>query len=77
MTNKSLSITYGDGSTTTGPVYTDVVSLGGLTAVGQTLGAATGLSSDWRDDPMDGLMGMGYKSLSQMKANPFFQTVSF
>jgi hypothetical protein len=76
MTNKSLSITYGDGSSTTGPVYTDVVTLGGLTAVGQTLGAATGLSSDWQDDPMDGLMGMGYKSISQMKANPFFQTVS-
>lgn len=76
MTNKTLSITYGDGSTTTGPVYTDTVSLGGLTAVGQTLGAATGLSSDWQDDPMDGLMGMGYKSLSQMGANPFFQTVS-
>ncbi|ORY90691.1 aspartic peptidase domain-containing protein [Leucosporidium creatinivorum] len=75
MTNKTLSITYGDGSSTTGPVYTDVVTLGGLTATGQTLGAATGLSSDWQDDPMDGLMGMGYKSLSQMRANPFFQTL--
>ncbi|KAK4051309.1 hypothetical protein OIO90_004790 [Microbotryomycetes sp. JL221] len=75
VTGSKLSISYGDGSSTTGDVYKDVVSLAGLTAEGQTFGAATGLSSDWRDDPMDGLMGMGYQSISQLKSTPMFQTL--
>ncbi|SCV72434.1 BQ2448_3971 [Microbotryum intermedium] len=73
--SKKLSIVYGDGSSTTGLVYQDTVSLAGLTATGQGFGVATGMSSDWANDPMDGLMGMGYASISQTKSTPFFQTL--
>ncbi|KAM0787934.1 hypothetical protein ACM66B_006139 [Microbotryomycetes sp. NB124-2] len=73
--NSKLSISYGDGSSTTGSVYTDTVALAGLVAENQTFGAATGLSSDWKDDPMDGLMGMGYQSISQLQRSPMFQTL--
>lgn len=74
---KSLNIRYGDGSTTIGTVWTDNVTISGLTANAQTIGAATALSADWASDPMDGLMGMAFQSVSQMAAPPFFQTVRF
>ncbi|SGY69451.1 BQ5605_C004g03017 [Microbotryum silenes-dioicae] len=73
--SKKLSITYGDGSSTTGLVYQDTVTLAGLTTTGQGFGVATGMSSDWASDPMDGLMGMAYASISQTKTTPFFQTL--
>ncbi|KAI5478796.1 hypothetical protein MNV49_004622 [Pseudohyphozyma bogoriensis] len=73
--SKTLSLRYGDGSSTSGLVYTDTVTMAGLTASAQVLGAATSMSSDWADDPMDGMMGMGYQSISQLGASPFFQTV--
>ncbi|GAA5824270.1 hypothetical protein JCM3770_004381, partial [Rhodotorula araucariae] len=75
VSGKSLSITYGDGSSTRGTVYTDTVTISGLTATGQTLGAATSLSSDFQDDPYDGLMGMAYQSISTLGASPVFQTL--
>ncbi|BGP41088.1 hypothetical protein JCM10449v2_005057 [Rhodotorula kratochvilovae] len=75
VAGKSLSITYGDGSSTRGTVYTDTVTFSGLTASGQTLGAATSLSSDFQDDPYDGLMGMAYQSISTLGASPLFQTL--
>ncbi|KAK4052124.1 hypothetical protein OIV83_002418 [Microbotryomycetes sp. JL201] len=75
VSGAKLSISYGDGSATTGSVYTDTVMLAGLVAENQTFGAATGLSSDWKDDPMDGLMGMGYQSISQLQRPPMFQTL--
>jgi len=68
-------ISYGDGSTTSGDVYTDTVTIGGLTATNQKMGAATTLSSSWADDPEDGLMGMAYQSLSSLNSAPVFQTV--
>ncbi|KAL8292876.1 hypothetical protein RQP46_000570 [Phenoliferia psychrophenolica] len=75
VTQRKLAITYGDGSSTSGSVWTDKVSVGGLTALKQTFGAANSLSSDWQDDPMDGLLGMAYASISQLGAAPFFQNL--
>jgi len=74
-TSKTFSISYGDGSSTSGTVYKDTVSVGGLTVAAQSLGAATTLSADWKDDPMDGLLGMGYQSISAIGAPPFFQSL--
>lgn len=71
-----LSISYGDGSSTTGTVYKDTITIAGLTATGQTFGAADSMSSDWQDDPMDGIFGMGYQAISQLNTPPVFQTVS-
>ncbi|BGP17269.1 hypothetical protein JCM10213v2_005287 [Rhodosporidiobolus nylandii] len=75
LPTKKLSITYGDGSSTKGTVWTDTVSIAGLTAVGQTFGAAYSLTSDFQDDPYDGLMGMAYGSISTMGATPLFETL--
>lgn len=70
-----LSISYGDGSSSSGPVYFDTVRVAGLAATGQQLGAATTMSSDFASDPQDGLMGMAYQSISQMGGKPFFQNL--
>ncbi|KAM0753709.1 acid protease [Meredithblackwellia eburnea MCA 4105] len=75
VSGKKLSISYGDGSTTTGTVYKDTVTIAGMTATSQVFGTATSLSSDWQDDPMDGLLGMAYQSISQLGTSPFFNTL--
>ncbi|GAA6005382.1 hypothetical protein JCM10207_002962 [Rhodosporidiobolus poonsookiae] len=75
VAGKSFSIRYADGSTTSGSVYTDSVSLGGLLAVNQTLSGATSLSTSWQSLPQDGLLGMGYQSLSQLRSPPVFQSL--
>lgn len=72
---KTLNIRYGDGSSTVGTVYTDTVSIGGLSASSQALGAATGMSSDFQSDPYDGLLGMAYGSISTMGVPPLFETL--
>jgi cathepsin D len=73
----TFSLAYGDGSTATGEQFTDVVSIAGLTAKSQTLGAATQYSSGFSIDnlPADGLMGMAFQSISGYKAPPLFQTL--
>ncbi|GAA5988339.1 hypothetical protein JCM10908_002172 [Rhodotorula pacifica] len=75
VSGKTLNIRYGDGSSTSGVVYTDNVTLGGLTATAQAVGVATSLSSDFQSDPYDGLLGMAYGSISTMGVNPLFQTL--
>ena len=70
-----LNVQYGDGSTTSGSVYTDDVTVAGLTANGHTIGVANTLSNSFKNDPQDGIMGMGYQSISQMDAPPFLQTL--
>ncbi|GAA5830578.1 hypothetical protein JCM11251_002519 [Rhodosporidiobolus azoricus] len=72
---KQFSISYGDGSTTSGSVYADTVTIAGLTANNQTFAAATTLSDSWTRDPQDGLMGMGYQALSALRSPPVFQTL--
>lgn len=74
-TASKLNVQYGDGSTTSGLVYTDSVTVAGMTAQNQAIGVATTLSNSFKSDPMDGIMGMGYESISQMKTTPFFQTL--
>lgn len=71
----AFDIAYGDGSHTSGKVYTDSVTVGSVTATGQAIGVATTLSNSFADDPQDGIMGMGYESISTLKEKPFFQTV--
>ncbi|KEI40896.1 uncharacterized protein L969DRAFT_361018 [Mixia osmundae IAM 14324] len=67
-----LNVQYGDGSSTTGSVFTDTVTVAGLTVAKQTFGAAATLSSEWSDDPMDGIMGMGFQAISTLNVPPFF-----
>ncbi|KIK96001.1 hypothetical protein PAXRUDRAFT_774687 [Paxillus rubicundulus Ve08.2h10] len=74
---ETFSLQYGDGSTVTGEQYIDTVSIVGLTAICQTLGAASEYSSGFASPafPADGLMGMAFQSLSDYKASPLFQSL--
>ncbi|KAF8480125.1 acid protease [Russula ochroleuca] len=75
--SETFSLAYGDGSTVTGEQFTDVVSIVNLTAKSQTLGAATQYSSGFMSSgfPADGLMGLGFESISEYDAPPLFQTL--
>lgn len=75
VTGKTLDVQYGDGSTASGPVYSDSVTVGGLTATGQTFGTATTLTGNFGSSPSDGLVGMAYPALSQLGVSPFFNTL--
>lgn len=71
-----MNLVYGDGSRVSGPVWMDTVALAGITASGQTFGAASTISAQFNTDPTGGLLGMGYQAISQLRSMPFFQTVS-
>ncbi|KAI0782433.1 aspartic protease [Irpex lacteus] len=72
--NGSFSIEYGDGSTVSGPIYTDTVSVAGLTVTGQYFSPVTTLSSSFSGDPIDGILGLAFPSISNLGQNPFFDT---
>ncbi|KAH9041264.1 acid protease [Lactarius pseudohatsudake] len=76
-TKQKFALEYGDGSTVSGEQYTDTVTLAGFKATRQRLGAATTYSSGFQSDefPPDGLLGMGYESLSSYGASPVFQNL--
>ncbi|KAG8720508.1 Type I transmembrane sorting receptor [Ceratobasidium sp. 395] len=73
---RNFSIAYGDGSSTvSGPVYTDTVSVGGLSATGQAFSAVTQSASVFAQDPSDGIMGLGFSAISYIGAPTFFENL--
>ncbi|GAA5837385.1 hypothetical protein JCM3766R1_000431 [Sporobolomyces carnicolor] len=74
-TTKRLNVAYGDGSTSSGPAYSDSVTVAGLTAANQVFGAASTLSSSFASSPEDGLVGMAFPSISQLQTTPLFQNL--
>ncbi|KAG9083954.1 Type I transmembrane sorting receptor [Ceratobasidium sp. UAMH 11750] len=74
-TEREFSISYGDGSTASGPIYTDTVSAGGLSATGQAFSAVTQEARSFAQDPSDGIMGLGFSSISSIGAPTFFETL--
>ncbi|RPD61879.1 protease [Lentinus tigrinus ALCF2SS1-7] len=74
--NESFEIRYADGSNATGPVYTDTVTVGGVKATGQYFGAVTSESSNFAQDPIDGVLGLAFPSISRLRQSPFFVTAS-
>ncbi|OCH94249.1 acid protease [Obba rivulosa] len=72
----SFTIQYGDGSTASGNIYTDTVTIAGITATNQTFSAVTSESAEFQQDPTDGLIGLAFPALSNLKQNPFVVTAS-
>ena len=73
------SISYGDGSSSSGVVYTDVVSIGGISVSQQVEAAKTVSSSFTSDATTDGLVGLGFDALNTVtpkKAPTFFNSIS-
>ncbi|KAF9222842.1 acid protease [Gyrodon lividus] len=68
---------YESGDNAFGKQYTDTVSLNGLTAFEQTLGAASHYSDGFAANKYipDGLMGMAFQSVSVFNQSPVFQTL--
>ncbi|KAH9031554.1 acid protease [Lactarius hengduanensis] len=64
---------YGDGSAVSSEQYTDTVSLAGYTRLGAATNYSTGFQSS--QFPADGLLGMGYESLSSYGASPVFKSL--
>ncbi|KAJ3748858.1 acid protease [Lentinula detonsa] len=72
----TFSIQYGDGSTVSGPVFSDTVTVAGIQVSKQTFSAVTTLSSTFASDPIDGILGLAFPALSNLKADPFFITAN-
>ncbi|KAF9173302.1 hypothetical protein BGX20_003564 [Mortierella sp. AD010] len=62
---RSWSISYGDGSSASGTLGSDIVSVGGI-SVRQTIGLATKESSQFGSSPEDGLFGLGFASIESV-----------
>ncbi|KAG8719407.1 Type I transmembrane sorting receptor, partial [Ceratobasidium sp. 423] len=75
-TAQEFSISYGDGSTASGPVYTDTVFAGGLSATNQSFSAVTSESSSFSEDPSDGIMGLAFSSISTIGAPTFIENLA-
>ncbi|KAL0063386.1 hypothetical protein AAF712_009695 [Marasmius tenuissimus] len=69
-----FSIQYGDGSTVSGPIVADTVTVAGVNATGQHFSPVTTLSSSFQGDPTDGILGLAYPQISSIRSDPFFNT---
>ncbi|KAJ4485432.1 acid protease [Lentinula aciculospora] len=67
-----FSIEYGDGSTVSGSIFSDTVTVAGVKVRNQKFSAVTNLSSIFASDPVDGVLGLGFPSNSNLSGDPFF-----
>ncbi|KAL9075017.1 MAG: hypothetical protein Q9161_001948 [Pseudevernia consocians] len=68
-TGETWSISYGDGSSASGNVYTDVVNVGGTSVTGQAVELAKTISSEFAQDQSDGLLGLAFSSINTVTPN--------
>lgn len=68
-TGETWTISYGDGSSASGNVYTDVVNVGGTSVTGQAVELAKTISSQFAQDQSDGLLGLGFSSINTVTPN--------
>lgn len=73
------SISYGDGSTASGNVYTDNVVIGGVSSPNQAVEAASTVAQQFLSSAGDGLVGLAFSSINTVKPQPvktFFDSVA-
>lgn len=71
LSGASWDISYGDGSSSNGIVYTDKVTIGGLTVTGQAVEVAQEVSSSFsQESATDGLLGLAFSSLNTVSPTP-------
>lgn len=75
--HQTFSIEFADGTTVSGEIFEDTVTLAGLTATGQAVVAASQYSTgfDLADFPPDGLMGMAFQSIANTGDSPVIMTL--
>ncbi|CAO3612747.1 unnamed protein product [Cunninghamella echinulata] len=77
MTNREFTLLFADKSMVRGYTYLETVEMGGLKAKNQVIGISNEYSKGM-DKAMfspDGLLGLGFASLSKYKAMPFLDTL--
>jgi len=62
---RKWNISYGDGSSSSGTLGSDIVSVGGV-SVRQTIGLATTESAQFASSPEDGLFGLGFDTIESV-----------
>ncbi|KAK0651545.1 aspartic peptidase domain-containing protein [Cercophora newfieldiana] len=67
--DKAWMITYGDGSSASGNVGTDVVTIGGLVIKDQAVELATQMSAQFSQGAGDGLLGLAFPMLNTITTN--------
>lgn len=68
---KPIEIQYGTGSMD-GILDKDTVRVAGITVTNQIFGAATQLASFFKNQPFDGILGLGYPSIAADHVTPVF-----
>ncbi|OLL22019.1 Pepsin A [Neolecta irregularis DAH-3] len=72
----SFSVTYGDGSSSSGHWGSDTLYVGSASATGQSIGIPTSVSSSWVSAGYtDGIIGLAYPALGTSGHTPFIQNL--
>lgn len=67
MKGSSWRISYGDGSSASGTVGTDNVTIGGLTITNQAIELANRMSTEFQQGTGDGLLGLAWPAINTVK----------